>query len=119
MILGGDMTDGSRQDDNPLIGRWQRVTELPPPAIAEATTFGQDPSLFPERIEFSGTRYHASKAPDQNFIVWDVGNYRLEGDQLSITLANDAFASYPIEFAGDEFTVLDATGHRTTYRRVR
>jgi hypothetical protein len=119
MILGGDMTDGSRHDENPLIGRWQRVTELPPPAAAEAATFGQDPSLFPELIEFSGSRYHASKAPDQNFIVWDVGNYRLEGDQLSITLANDAFASYPVEFAGDEFTVVDATGHRTTYRRVR
>jgi hypothetical protein len=109
----------SGHEENPLVGRWQRVTKLPPPATAEAATFGQDPSLFPELIEFSGTRYQASKAPDQNFIVWDVGNYRLEGDQLSITLANDAFASYPIEFAENQFTVVDVTGHRTTYRRVR
>jgi|SRR5579884_4390655 hypothetical protein len=113
------MTDRSRNDENPLIGRWRRVTKLPRPAPPEATTFGQDPGLFPELIEFSGTRYQASRAPGQMFTVWDVGNYRLEGDELGITLANDAFANYPIEFAGDEFTIVDATGHRTTYRRVR
>lgn len=115
---GGDMTDETRQDENPLIGRWRRVTKLPPPVRPEVIPFGQDPALLPEVIDFSGARYRASKAPGQTFIAWDVGIYRLEGGELSITLANDAFANYPIELTPNEFTVVDATGYRTTYRRV-
>jgi hypothetical protein len=110
------MTEQAKHGENPLIGRWRRVSELPSPIAPETLPFGQDPALLPEQIEFSGTRYQASKAPGQTFIAWDVGNYRLEGGELSITLANDAFATYPIEFTDDEFTVIDATGHRTTYR---
>lgn len=112
------MTDETGHDESPLTGRWRRVTKLPPLAKTEAIPFGQDPALFPEVIEFSGARYRASKAPGQTFIVWDVGSYQLEGGELSITLANDAFARYPIELAPNEFTVVDATGHRTTYRRA-
>ena len=93
----------------------------PAPGDPESVPFGHDPGLLPGGIEFHGRRFLATKAPGQTFVAWDVGTYDVQGDRLSISLANDAGGSYPITIAdtGDEFTVTDATGTETTYQRVR
>ena len=103
---------------SPLTGRWVRMGEVPPPLDLESVPFGQDPAMLPGEIEFSGSRFRATRAPGQGFTVWDVGSYRVDGDELSINLANDATGRYSVSVGEDEFTVTDATGTTTTYRRM-
>jgi len=113
------MSGGLEGGQQALIGRWIRAGEPPPLSDLEAVPFGQDPAMLPGEIEFTATRFRASKAPGQGFTVWDVGSYRVGDDGLAIGLANDDTATYPIEIGDDEFTVTDQTGTRTTYRRRR
>ncbi len=101
-----------------LHGRWRRATEPPPAADPEAVPLGQDASQLPAEIEFHGGVYRAYKGPDQMFIAWDAGTFDLGEDELAISLANDAIATYPLELTDDSFTVVDACGHETTYRRA-
>jgi hypothetical protein len=110
---------GVSDGESLLHGRWQRVSPPPPPLDPESVPFGQDASQFPGEIEFSGVRYRASKAADQAFIVWDVGTFEHTGDRLTMTLANDASASYRVDVRDDELTVTDARGQRTTYQRTQ
>jgi hypothetical protein len=102
----------------PLGGRWRRVTPRSEPADAESVTFGQDSALLPEEIVFGEATYRASKGHGQPFIVWDAGTYVLEDDRLTISLANDALATYQIIRESGAFTVVDENGGRTTYRKL-
>ena len=74
--------------------------------------------MLPGEIEFTGSRFRATRAPGQGFTVWDVGSYHVEGDELSIDLANDATGRYSVSIGKDDFTVTDATGTTTRYRRL-
>jgi hypothetical protein len=106
-------------DNQRLNGRWRRVSERGPVADPETVPFGHDASLLPGEIEFDGARYRASRAEGQPFIVWDVGTFELDADQLRITLANDAWATYDVELGDDTLVVADALGNRTVYQRMR
>ncbi|HET6705338.1 MULTISPECIES: hypothetical protein [unclassified Amycolatopsis] len=101
-----------------LEGRWRRVTDPDPPPGAESVSFGHDPRMFPAEIEFSGHRYAARKAPDQGFIVWDAGSYTVDGDRLTLSLANDALASYSLEIAPDTLVITGETGRPIVYQRA-
>jgi len=106
-----------------LIGRWQRAGAPPAGKNDEKVPFGHDPGQLPGEVEFTATRFNATKSPGQDFIVWDVGSYRLEGKELHLTLANDAEETYEVEFGAgdqvDEFLVTDRSGNGTMYRRMR
>ena len=85
--------------------------------VADAR-FGHDPLMFPGEIEFVGARYSARKAPGQGFIVWDAGSFTVTGDVLTMTLANDASASYSVEIDRDELTITGESGYPITYHRI-
>lgn len=101
-----------------LQGRWRRATDPPTATNAEAAPLGHDASQLPAEIEFQGGVYRGHKGPDQRFIAWDAGTFDLGEGELAISLANDAIASYPLELTDDSFTVVDARGNQTTYRRA-
>jgi hypothetical protein len=105
-----------------LIGRWQRVGETPAPIGAgagdESVPFGHDPAMLPGEVTFAAERFAAHAAPGQGFIVWDVGNYRVDADGLHLTLANDAWETYALERGDGTFTVTDGSGHKTVYHHV-
>lgn len=102
-----------------LVGRWAHASDRPLLSDIEAVPFGHDSAMLPGEIEFTETRFKASKAPNQGFTVWDVGSYRVEGDELVIGLANDDTAAYPLEIGEEAFTVTDRMGTKTTYHRIR
>lgn len=114
---------GERQPPNAtehgggLAGRWYRVTDPPPAVDPQAVGFGGDASQFPAEIEFRNGTYRGYKGPGQRFIVWDAGTYSVDQGRLSISLANDALRVYPLERSGEDFTVVDALGRKTRYRR--
>lgn len=85
---------------------------------SESVPFGHDPRMFPGEIEFTGIRYAARKAPGQGFIVWDVGTFELAGGVLTMTLANDASASYSVEIVRDSLTITGESGRPIRYLRV-
>jgi hypothetical protein len=100
-----------------LAGRWYRVTDPPPAADPQAVGFGGDASQFPAEIEFRKGTYRGYRGPEQRFTVWDAGTYSVDQGMLSISIANDAIHLYPLERSGEEFTVVDVLGQKTTYRR--
>jgi len=108
------MTDET--EASPLIGRWRRLGERPAPATDESVPFGQDPGLLPGEITFAGSRFAAKASPGQGFTVWDVGSYRVDGEGLHLTLANDAWATYGLELGSDTLIVTDGSGHKTVYQ---
>jgi hypothetical protein len=109
---------GSDKGDRALEGRWRRTTEPDVSRVVVDTTFGHDPRMFPGEIEFTGTRYAARKAPGQGFIVWDVGTFTLAGDVLTMTLANDATASYSVEVDRDDLTITGEIDYPIRYHRI-
>ena len=121
----GAMADGSDGGDQPgangpgrLIGRWRRVGVVPAPSGDESVPFGHDPAQLPGEITFAESRFSAQAAPGQGFIVWDVGNYRVDDEGLHVTLANDAWATYGLAVGAGTFTVTDGSGHETVYQHV-
>jgi hypothetical protein len=105
------------QHSGGLKGRWVRVTDPPPAADPESVALGDDASHFPAEIEFRDGVYRGHKGPGQRFIAWDAGTYSVGEEGLSLSLANDAIGTYSLEREAGQFTVVDALGRRTTYRR--
>lgn len=103
-----------------LEGRWRRVTDPDPDPSpgAESVSFGHDPGMFPAEIEFGEHRYAARKAPGQGFIVWDAGTYTVDGDRLTLSLANDALASYSLEITPETLVITGETGRPIVYQRA-
>jgi hypothetical protein len=119
MADGTDTTDPTDPTGaGPLIGHWRRVGEVPTPSGDESVPFGQDPAQLPGEITFAESRFSAQAAPGQGFIVWDVGNYRVDDEGLHLTLANDAWATYGLDLGAGTFTVTDGSGHETVYQHV-
>jgi len=104
------------EDQKRLQGLWVRVG-LPPPVVDEHIALGHDPGMLPATIEFTGSRFRATRSPGQGFSAWDVGTFDLAGDRLTISLANDAMEAYPVDIKGDEMHVTLGSGDQVRYQR--
>jgi len=85
--------------------------------VDEHIPFGHDPGMLPGEVEFFDSRYRASRSPGQGFSVWDVGSFDLDGDRLTIGLANDALEEYPVDIKGDEVLLTLGSGDKVKYQR--
>ena len=77
---------------------------------------------YPRTLTFAETTYRGFREPDQGFIVWDAGIYRMEHvdnvESLVVGTASDELVSYRLESStADRFTVIDPSGCRITYVR--
>jgi hypothetical protein len=90
-----------------FVGRWSKVTS------------SDCDRRYPAEIEFRETRFLARKGPDQDFVIWDVGGYRLlDEDEAMIQIATDEQVRYPYRLEGDTLTFVDSDGCEFSYRRV-
>jgi hypothetical protein len=91
-----------------FVGRWSKVTS------------SDCDRRYPAEIEFRDTRFSAQKAPDQGFVIWDVGGYRVLGeDEAMIQIATDEQVRYRYRLERDTLTFIDADGCEFSYRRVK
>ncbi|MEO6714391.1 MAG: hypothetical protein ABIM89_13305 [Mycobacteriales bacterium] len=70
-------------------------------------------------VEPGAGRYLGRKGrPEQGFLVWDAGTWRITGDgQIELSTATDALETWPVEIAGDDM-VIHAADCVLTYRRT-
>jgi hypothetical protein len=85
---------------------------------------GEGELSYPDVLDFTttvpgGGRYLGRKGrPEQGFLVWDAGSWRLTADgRIEISTATDAIESWPITIAADEIQI-DAADCVLTYRRT-
>ena len=91
-----------------LAGKWKKVS------TAECD------KAYPDEIEFlERPRYLAKKGPDQGFIWWDAGSYKVIGEnEIKISDATDAQIQYRFSISGDLLTFVDPQGCEFQYRRL-
>ena len=90
-----------------LRGRWRRVSG------------GECAKSYPVRLEFADARYTGTKdKATQGFIVWDVGAYRVESDDvIMIQTATDAQERYRFRLAAGRLSFVDEMGCEFAYER--
>jgi hypothetical protein len=89
-----------------LVGRWRKVTE------------DDCARRYPDEIEFRETRFLAQKGPDQGFVIWDAGGYRVLGEtEIQIQNATDEQVRYAFTLEDGTVTFVD-DGCRFTYQRI-
>ena len=92
---------------NDLTGRWLKAT-----ADSCAARYPAELLLQPGGI------YEAPGGPETG-AVWHSGEWRLEGGDFVIQMANDAMRHYRLAASGgDELAVTDDQGCRIVYRRA-
>jgi hypothetical protein len=90
-----------------LVGRWRKMSD------------DDCADRYPDEIEFGETRFLARKGPEQGFIIWDVGGYRLLGEnEVLLQIATDEQVSYALKLDDSTVTFIDDEGCRFAYRRV-
>jgi hypothetical protein len=90
-----------------LRGRWRKETDEPCAA------------QYPVEIEFKEATYLAAKGPEQGFITWDAGIYRVEPeDRVLVSTATDELVPYQYDEEGERITFTDPGGCQFSYRRV-
>jgi hypothetical protein len=79
---------------------------------------------YPDVLDFTTTtraagRYMGRKGrPEQGFLVWDAGSWRLTDDgRIEISTATDAIDSWPVTISDDEIQI-HAADSDLTYRRT-
>jgi hypothetical protein len=79
---------------------------------------------YPDVLDFTtttraGGRYMGRKGrPEQGFLVWDAGSWRLTNDgRIEISTATDAIESWPVTISDDEMQIA-AADVVLTYRRT-
>jgi hypothetical protein len=106
-ILGGLGVTIRVKERMELSGRWQKESTEPCAA------------RYPAEIEFREATYLATKGPDQRFILWDAGIYRIEApDKLLISIATDEVLPYVFAVSGERVTFTDADGCEFSYQRL-
>ena len=89
-----------------MVGTWSKATT---DACADK---------YPATMTFSTGTYRGARGPDQGFVSWDAGIYRLEdAHTLVVGTATDEIVKYRITLQADRFEFTDADGCRVTYRR--
>ena len=89
-----------------LTGRWLKAT-----ADSCAARYPAELLLRPGGI------YEAPGGPEAG-ALWHSGEWRLEGGDFVIQMANDAMRRYRLAAGGDELAVTDDEGCRIVYRRA-
>lgn len=91
-----------------LRGRWRRVSA------------SECARAYPAHIEFMEARFLGRKdEATQGFIVWDVGGYRVESDDVvMIQTATDAQERYRYRLDGARVTFVDDAGCEFAYERL-
>ena len=77
---------------------------------------------YPDEIEFhhDRPRFLAKKGGTQDFIIWDVGGYRVtDPGKIQIQNATDQQVLYDFSLAGDVLTFIDADGCEFKYQRMQ
>ncbi|MDZ4719872.1 MAG: hypothetical protein SH847_15590 [Roseiflexaceae bacterium] len=102
---GPSSSSGNRRDQ--LVGRWRRVTSA---ACAE---------LYPAEIEFFESTFLAHKGPQQRFITWDAGSYRINPDgTATLSTATDELIAYTMRLAKTQVHFVAPDGCTFTYERI-
>ncbi|MCU0527718.1 MAG: hypothetical protein MUF72_23215 [Elainella sp. Prado103] len=91
-----------------FVGTWQKVT------IDECSR------LYPDILQFTADQLYSSQAaPDQEFTLWDVGEYKVVSDrEVKISAANDALLTYQYSLVDDRLTFQDANHCEFQYRKL-
>ncbi len=94
--------------ESDLAGSWRKLSSQ---ACAAA---------YPLLIHFSDDgRYRAEAANPGDFILWDLGSYRIEPpDSLHLSTANDAIIRYRWQLRSDHFTVTTPDQCVLEYQRL-
>jgi hypothetical protein len=75
---------------------------------------------YPDAISFAIGTYLATRGPDQAFVWWDAGIYRLEDDgTLVLGTATDELVTYKINLRTDRLDVTDPDGCFFSYQRAQ
>ncbi|MEP7055812.1 MAG: hypothetical protein ABI912_11240 [Actinomycetota bacterium] len=95
-----------------LTGSWTKSAgtegELAYPDVLEMTM------LVPGAGRYLGRKGR----PEQGFLLWDAGNWRLTADgKIEISTATDALESWPVTISGDEMQI-QVADCVLTYRRT-
>jgi hypothetical protein len=91
-----------------ITGQWKKISS------------GECAGKYPDEIQFyDHPRFLAKKGPNQDFIIWDAGGYRLtDSGQLQIQIATDQQVLYEFSLAGDVLRLIDEDGCEFKYQRV-
>ena len=102
------MTERSGSAEPGLVGSWRKVGS---PQCAEK---------YPEVLTFSTGTYRGVRGPEQRFVSWDAGIYRLENPgQLVVSTATDELVTYQMHVEGDVLHIVDVDGCQFSYQRVQ
>jgi len=90
-----------------LRGHWHRILG------------GDCANAYPAHLEFQESRYAGTKdASTQDFIIWDVGSYRVESESvMMIQTATDEQHHYRYRLDGNRLTFVDDAGCAFAYER--
>jgi hypothetical protein len=101
------MTEQSASPAPELVGSWRKVDA---PECAQK---------YPEVLTFSTGTYRGARGPEQGFVWWDAGIYRLENPRrLVVSTATDELVAYQMHLEGDALQIVDPDGCRFSYQRV-